>query len=34
MFSTKFSAIATTMAAALIASPATAYADCEDPGHL
>jgi hypothetical protein len=26
--------ITTMLAAALIASPATAYADCEDPGHL
>jgi hypothetical protein len=32
MNSTKLS-IATTMAAALIASPATAYADCGDPGQ-
>ena len=32
MNSTKLS-IATTMAAALIASPATAYADCRDPGQ-
>jgi hypothetical protein len=29
----KLSAIATTLVAALIASPATAYADCGDPGQ-
>ena len=32
MFSTKLS-VATTLAAALIAAPATAYADCGDPGQ-
>lgn len=29
----KFPGVVTAMVAALIASPATAYADCGDPGH-
>jgi hypothetical protein len=35
MFWNTLNGIATaTVAAALIASPATGYADCGDPGHL